>query len=210
MKTSSGDRAELISGIGDDAKQEAARIIEDAKKTVSDKQMSKEMQINSIKKDTDKKIEQQLAFIEKNKLSAISVEQKRIELKVREKIVSNVTGKVKAKIAEKAEDPSYPEILKGWVLEAAIGLGEEEAIINGSPKELKIMTDSFIGDAAKKYNALTGRNVILKKAEKNPLFAQGIVLSSKDNRTAFNNQVPTRLMRYQTEVMKMIYKEFFA
>jgi vacuolar-type H+-ATPase subunit E/Vma4 len=210
MKTSSGDRAELISGIGDDAKQEAARIIEDAKKTVSDKQMSKEMQINSIKKDTDKKIEQQLAFIEKNKLSAISVEQKRIELKVREKIVSNVTGKVKAKIAEKADDPSYPDILKGWILEAAIGLGEEEAIINGSPKELKIMTDSFIGDVAKKYNALTGRNVILKKAEKNPLFAQGIVLSSKDNRTAFNNQVPTRLMRYQTEVMKMIYKEFFA
>ncbi|MCL2481110.1 MAG: V-type proton ATPase subunit E [Spirochaetaceae bacterium] len=210
MKTSSGDRAELISGIGNDAKQEAARIIEDAKKTVSDKQMSKEMQINSIKKDTDKKIDQQLAFIEKNKLSAISVERKRIELKVREKIVSNVTNKIKEKIAEKAEGSSYPEMLKGWILEAAIGLGEEDAVVNGSPKELEIMTESFLRETEKKYSALTGRNVSLKKAEKNPLFAQGIVLSSKDNRTAFNNQVPTRLMRYQPEIMKMIYKEFFA
>ncbi|MCL2705345.1 MAG: V-type proton ATPase subunit E [Spirochaetaceae bacterium] len=210
MKTSSGDRAELISGIGNDAKQEAARIIEDAKRTASDKQMSKEMQMNSIKKDTDKKIEQQLASIEKNKLSAISVERKRIELKVREKIVSNVTSKIKEKIAEKAEESSYPEMLKGWILEAAIGLGEEEAVINGSPKELEIMTDSFLRETEKKYNALTGRSVSFKRAEKNPLFAQGIVLSSKNNRTAFNNQVPTRLMRCQTEIMKMIYKEFFA
>jgi len=210
MKTSSGDRAELISGIENDAKQEAARILEDVKKTVSDKQLSKEMQIKSIKRDVDKKIEQQLEFIEKNKVSAISVECKRIELKVREKIVSNVSNKIKEKIAEKADSPSYPEILRGWILEAAIGLGEEEAVINGSPKELKIITDSFLRETEKKYNALTGRNVTLKKTEKNPLFAQGIVLSSKDNRTAFNNQVPTRLMRYQSDIMKMIYKEFFA
>ena len=210
MITSSGDKAELISGIENDAKQEASRILEDAKKTVSDKQLSKEMQANSIKRDTDKKIDQQVSVIEKNKLSAISVESKRIELKVREKIVTNITNKVKEKIAEKAESPSYPEILRGWILEAAIGLGEEEAVINGSQKELKIMTDSFLRETEKKYNALTGRNLSLKRTEKNPLFVQGIILLSKDNRTAFNNQVPTRLMRYQSEIMKMIYKEYFA
>ncbi|MCL2791692.1 MAG: V-type proton ATPase subunit E [Spirochaetaceae bacterium] len=210
MKTSSGDRAELISGIEENAKLEAARIIEDAKKTASDKQLSKEMQINSIKRDADKKITQQVAVVEKNNLSAISVEQKRIELKVREKIVTNVTNKIKEKIAKKADDPSYPEIVKGWIVEAAIGLGVDAAVINGSPKELKVMTDSFLKETEKKYNAITGRNISLKKTEKNPLFAQGIVLSSSDNRMAFNNQVPTRLTRYQTEIMKTIYKEFFA
>lgn len=210
MKTSSDDRVELISGIENDAKQEAARIIEDAKKTASDKQMSKEMQITAIKRDADKKIEQQVSIIEKNNLSAISVECKRIVLKIREKIINNVTDKVKEKIGKKAQDSSYPEIVKGWILEAAIGLGEEEAVINGSPKELEIMTDSFLKETEKKYNALTSGNIRLKKSDKNPLFAQGIVLSSKNNRTAFNNQVPTRLMRYQNEIRKIIYKEYFA
>jgi len=210
MKTSSDDRVELISGIENDAKQEAARIIEDAKKTAADKQMSKEMQITAIKRDADKKIEQQVSIIEKNNLSAISVECKRIVLKIREKIINNVTDKVKEKIGKKAQDSSYPEIVKGWILEAAIGLGEEEAVINGSPKELEIMTDSFLKETEKKYNALTSGNIRLKKSDKNPLFAQGIVLSSKNNRTAFNNQVPTRLMRYQNEIRKIIYKEYFA
>jgi len=72
------------------------------------------------------------------------------------------------------------------------------------------MTDSFLKETEKKYNALTGGNIRLKKTDKNPLFAQGIVLSSTDNRTAFNNQVPTRLMRYQTQIRKIIYKEYFA
>ena len=210
MKTSSDDRVELISGIENDARQEAARIIEDAKKTASDKQMSKEMQITAIKRDTDKKIEQQVSTIEKNNLSAISVEQKRIVLKIREKIINNVTDKVKEIIGEKAKDSSYPQIIGSWILEAAIGLGEEEVVINGSPKELEVVTDSFLRETEKKYNVLTGGNIRLKKTDKNPLFAQGIVLSSKDNRTAFNNQVPTRLMRYQSEIRKIIYKEFFA
>lgn len=210
MKTSSDDRVELISGIENDAKQEAQRIIEDAKKTASDKQLSKEMQLNAIKRDADKKIEQQVVVIEKNTLSAISVEKKRIVLKIREKIINNVTDRVREMISAKVNDTSYPEIVKSWILEAAIGLGEQEAVINGSPNELKIMTDSFLRDTEKKYNALTGGNIRLIKSDKNPLFAQGIVLSSKDNRTAFNNQVPTRLMRYQTEIRKIIYKEFFA
>ncbi len=150
MKTSSDDRVELISGIENDAKQEAQRIIEDAKKTASDKQLSKEMQLNAIKRDADKKIEQQVVVIEKNTLSAISVEKKRIVLKIREKIINNVTDRVREMISAKVNDTSYPEIVKSWILEAAIGLGEQEAVINGSPNELKIMTDSFLRDTEKK------------------------------------------------------------
>jgi vacuolar-type H+-ATPase subunit E/Vma4 len=210
MKTSTEDRVELISGIENAAKQEADRIVEDAKKIAADKLMSKEMQVNAVKRDMNKKIEQQVSAIEKNNLSAISVERKRIVLKAREKIINNVTDKVREKIALKANDSSYKEILKGWILEAVIGLGEEEAVINGSPKELEIMTDSFLKETEKKYNALTGGNISLKRTDKSPLFAQGIVWASKNNRTAFNNQVPTRLMRYHTKIMKTIHKEFFA
>ncbi|MCP5515537.1 MAG: hypothetical protein H7A26_08740 [Spirochaetales bacterium] len=210
MKTSSDDRSELISGITLDAKQEAKLIIEDAEKTAADKQMSKEMQIKSIDRDTAKKIEQQVSVIEKNSASAISVEKKRVVLKIREKVINNVVEKVRDIIGEIGKSKDYPEILRGWILDAAIGLGEEEAVINGSAKELEILSDSFLRETEKRYFDLTGGRIHLVKSDKNPLFAQGVVLTSMNSKTAFNNQVPTRLLRYQAEMRKTIHKEFFA
>lgn len=210
MKTSTEDRSELISGIRKDAMQEAERIVADAEKTAADKKLAKEMQLSAIERDAAKKIEQQTAVIEKNNVSAISVERKRIALKIRERIINNVIDRVREKIRDRMGKPDYPEIVRGWILEAAIGLGEPEAVAGGSARELEIMTDAFLRDTEKKYNQLTGGRVCLVKSGKDPLFAQGVVLSSVNNKTAFNNQVPTRLLRYQAEIRKAIYREFFS
>ncbi|MDX9800028.1 MAG: V-type ATP synthase subunit E family protein [Spirochaetia bacterium] len=210
MKTSSDDRSELITGITLDAKQEAKKIIEDAELIASDKKMSKEMQLKSIERDTAKKIEQQVSIMEKNSASAISVEKKRVVLKIREKVINNVIEKVREIIGEIGESKDYPEILRGWILEAAIGLDEEEAVVNGSVKDLEIMNETFLRETEKRYFDLTGGKIHLVKSEKNPLFAQGVVLTSRNNKTAFNNQVPTRLLRYQAEMRKTIHKEFFV
>ncbi len=210
MKASSEDRSELIAGIKKDAEEEAKRIIEDAERTASDKIQAKEMQIKSIERDTKKKIDQQVSAIEKNSISSIKVEQKRIALQIREKIISTVIDKVREKIRDKTETDEYKDILKGWILEAAVGLGEEEVEINGSKTELTVMTDSYIRDVEKKYNDLTGGKITIRKSDKNPLFAHGIVLTSLNHKTAFNNQVPTRLLRYQSDMRKTIHNEFFA
>ena len=210
MKTSSEDRSELIAGIKRDAEAEAKRIIEDAERTASDKMQAKEMQIKSIERDAAKKIDQQVNVIEKNSISSIKVEKKRIALQIREKLINTVIDKVREKIRVKAETDAYADILKGWILEAAVGLGENEVEVNGSKRELEIMTDSYIKDVEKKYHDLTGGKISIKKSDANPLFAQGIVLTSLNHKTAFNNQVPTRLLRYQSEMRKTIHSEFFA
>ncbi len=210
MKTSSEDRSELIAGIRRDAEAEAKRIIEDAERTASDKMQAKEMQVKSIEREAARKIDQQINIIEKNSISSIKVEKKRIALQIREKLINSVIDKVRVKVREKADTEAYREILKGWILEAAVGLGEEEVEINGSAGELKIMTESYIKDVEKQYHDLTGGKIRIMKSEKNPLFAQGIVLTSLNHKTAFNNQVPTRLLRYQSEMRKTIHGEFFT
>ncbi len=60
----------------------------------------------------------------------------------------------------------------------------------------------------KKYHDLTGGKISIKKSDENPLFAQGIVLTSINHKTAFNNQVPTRLLRYQSEMRKLFTANF--
>jgi len=199
MKSSSEDRSELIAGIKRDAESEAERIIKDAERTASDKLQAKEMQIKSIERDTAKKIELQVSKIEKNSISSIKVEKKRIALQIREKLINSVIDKVREKIRKKADTAEYEKILVGWILEAAVGLGEDEVEINGSVRELEIMTESYIKDVEKQYHDLTGGKIKIKKSEANPLFAQGIVLTSLNHKTAFNNQV-----------RKTIHSEFFA
>ena len=107
------------------------------------------MQIKSIERDTAKKIERQVSIIEKNSISSIKVEKKRIALQIREKLINSVIEKVRDKIREKADTAEYEKILIGWILEAAVGLGEDEVEINGSVRELEIMTDSYIKDVEK-------------------------------------------------------------
>ena len=210
MKTSSEDRNELIAGIRKDAEIEAEKIVKDARVTASDKLQAKEMKIKAIEREAIKKIEKQVDIIEKNSVSSIKVEQKRIELKIREKLINNVIEKVAEKIKVESTSNKYKGILQGWLLEASIGLGEEEVEVNGSAVELKIITDSYLKDVEKQYHDLTGGKIKFRKTDKNPLFAQGIVLTSLNHKTSFNNQVPTRLLRYQSEMRKTIYSEFFA
>ena len=171
---------------------------------------AKEMQIKSVERDAAKKIDQQINVIEKNSISSIKVEKKRIALQIREKLINTVIDKVRVKISEKAETDAYKEILKGWILEASVGLGEIEVEVNGSKRELEIMTEDYIKDVEKQYHDLTGGKIKINKSSANPLFAQGIVLTSLNHKTAFNNQVPTRLLRYQSEMRKTIHSEFFA
>jgi vacuolar-type H+-ATPase subunit E/Vma4 len=43
-----------------------------------------------------------------------------------------------------------------------------------------------------------------------PLKSQGVVLTALDGRTAFNNQVKTRLQRSQRQIRTLIYDALFT
>jgi vacuolar-type H+-ATPase subunit E/Vma4 len=43
-----------------------------------------------------------------------------------------------------------------------------------------------------------------------PLKSQGVVLTAADGRTAFNNQVKTRMLRKQREIRMLIYNALFT
>ena len=64
--------------------------------------------------------------------------------------------------------------------------------------------------AAQRAAERTGKPVDLTLSEARPLKSQGVVLTAADGRTAFNNQVRTRMMRKQREIRTLIYNTLFA
>jgi vacuolar-type H+-ATPase subunit E/Vma4 len=203
-------KQKLIAGIKDDAEKEAEKIIKQAETSVTERKQAMERQVNSILIRARAKADEQAALIQKNTKSGIAVEIKRLNLKIMDRMVSSTIEKVKEKTAAMIGKPEYPGILLGWIVEAAIGLNVNEAYVNASLKEIEYINAELLKKAADTLFSLTGKKVMLMKSEESPLLAQGVVLCAKDGKTAFNNQVPTRLLRYQSVVRKMIYNILYG
>jgi vacuolar-type H+-ATPase subunit E/Vma4 len=200
----------LISGIEKDAKQEAEKIIREAEKRAKELTAHTEKQVRSIRKEADEKAKAQSEAATKKVLSGVDIEIKRKTLHMREKIFSEILGRVKEEFVKRIQKPGYKDILLDWVVEAAVGLGAEEAEVSVSKEGKGLVDAQFLKKAEKRAEKISGKKVRLKLSDDSPQSRQGVVLTAADGRTAFNNQVSTRLLRKQREIRDMIYKELFG
>ena len=105
---------------------------------------------------------------------------------------------------------NYRSILIDWLTEAAIGLDAESVIVNATEGEMRMIDDGVLSEVAGRYHDQTGKNVTLKMSDDPPLKSQGIVLTAADGRTAFNNQVKTRMLRYKRQIQTLIHNTLFV
>ncbi len=200
---------ELIKGIENDARNEAQSIIAAAEEIAANRRTSGKLQLDSIMKEAQENAKQRVIEIKRNNGSTIVMETRRLHLKVRDQIINQILKLVKEGLRRMAGTPEYTAVLQDWIMEAAIGLNLDRASVNASEIERDRIDGQTLKRAEKELKALTGREIRLEIASEPPLPGQGIVLTSPDKRIAFNNQVATRLLRYQSEIRKMISRELF-
>ncbi len=200
----------LISGIEKDAKKEAERIIKEAEKRAAELNMYTEKQVDSIIKEADEKAKAQSEAITKKVLSGVDIEVRRKLLYMKEKIFSEILGRVKEEFRKLIKEPDYRDVLLDWIVEAAVGLGAEEAEVRVSEDEMGLIDVQLLKKAEKQVKKFSGKNIKLNISDSSSGTQQGIVLTAADSRTAFNNQVSTRLLRKQREIRNIIYRELFG
>jgi vacuolar-type H+-ATPase subunit E/Vma4 len=203
-------KKKLIHGIRDDAKKESERILADAEKYITERHTAGEQRIDRIMEEAKKKAEEQVNAVKRNIDATIAVEKRRIELRIRDRIIQEALEKVKKVLFEMIGSPNYRKILMDWIVEAAIGLNAAGAEVNASVKEKELIDDSLLGKAEEEVKKMTGKKVRLIRSEKEPLLAQGVVLTAENGKIAFNNQVTTRLLRYGTEIQRKIHEALFG
>jgi vacuolar-type H+-ATPase subunit E/Vma4 len=200
------DSQPLLSGIAQDAESEARHIVEEARQAAAERKAAAESQIAGILEEARRKAAGQAENLRRQMVSSAKMEAKRIGLKERERAIQIVLEQARERLARLLESPEYREVLVGWIVEAAIGLGLPEAKVNASVRELELIDEALLGEAETRVLELTGRKVHLIRADGQPLLAQGVVLIGRDGRLQFNNQVTTRLLRLQTKIRKIIYE----
>jgi vacuolar-type H+-ATPase subunit E/Vma4 len=216
--------SDLIAGIRGDAQAEAERLLAEARAAAEERVQAAATQAARILEEARAKAEAQGQSVEAQARSAVRMEDKRTSLKVREEALRQVLRAVRERLAALAGEQggvrgsggagsgaadgrrSYRSVLLGWIVEAAIGLNVPEATVRVSAREQRYLDKELLQEAARRVKELTGREVTLEPAGGDPLVGQGVVLRSADGRLEFNNQVSTRLLRYQSEVRKIVFE----
>jgi vacuolar-type H+-ATPase subunit E/Vma4 len=199
----------LFQGIQEDARLEAERLRREAEKGIQNRKAAAEQQAERILSEAHQRVQDQIEIIRKNTASAIAVETRRQTLRARDQVVRHTLEVVRKEIKQIVDSPEYRDILLGWIVEAVLGLDAVELRVNASLEELSLLDVSLLGEAEQQIETLTGRKVHLEKTREDPLLSQGVVVTEQEGRIAFNNQVQTRLLRYQSEISRMIHEALF-
>ena len=203
-------KAELISGLESDARSEEQQIIKEAEKQAAEKRKYNEKKVETLLNDARSDGQKQADAIKAKSLSGVELELKRHSMSIRSDLIQEIINRVEDKLAIMAEDESYKSILRNWIAEAFIGLGAESALINASEKERTLINDQLLSEVKEIIHKQTQKLTQLKLSDDVPLKFQGVVLTAADGRTAFNNQVKTRISRNQREIRTLIYNALLA
>jgi len=209
MESVEKEKAALILGIETDARAEEEKIIKEAENQAAEKRKYAEKKVESLLNDAREKAEEQAETAGKKIISAAEREVKRCAMRVRGAVMQKIMDRAEKKLSSMTGDENYRSVLVNWITEAAIGLGVESARINASEKERALINDHMLSEIARRIQKQTGRQTSLTLSDAKPLQSQGVVLTAADGRTAFNNQVRTRMLRKQREIRMLIYNTLF-
>ncbi len=206
MEETVDNKLRLVEDIKRDAETEAARIREETGTQAKEREAQVERQIEAIRAEADAAAKVQTDALRKGLKAAFAVELKRITLRSRDQVFKRILDRVEEKLAEHIGGSGYRRVLLGLIVEAVVGLGAERAEVNASPRELALIDEKLLREAEAKVKELILRTVKIEKSQAAPLLLQGIVMSAEDGKTAYNNQIRTRLLRNQSGIRKLMYE----
>ena len=196
------NESRLVSGILKQAESDAEEIIRKAEKTIAEKNNAFDGNIERIQKETDKKISLKLSEIKKRSDSAVESERRKQKLRIREKVNSEVYALFTSQMKELVNTQGYREYLVKLIAEGAIAVNDEQAIVYCSANEE--IDDDMLLSAEKLVKDKTGNMVKLSYTGDKKLSGQGVIVESSNGRIAYNNQVDTRLRRFNEDIKMII------
>ncbi|MBN1685580.1 MAG: hypothetical protein JW852_02950 [Spirochaetales bacterium] len=201
-------RQEIIGGIRSEAEAQAAGIIADARKAAEDQIKAAGRQAVRIKEEAEEKAAKQIAAIEREAATRLTAARRRMKLEMAERVYQHIISRCTEELEKLIGSGRYGKMLEDWIVQAAVGLRAESAVVNCSSAEHEAAA-AVLPKAEERARSITGKQITLTFSDDRPLANQGVMITSADGRTAFNNQVQSRIFRMQTEIRKLVHDRLF-
>ena len=194
----------LVERILQQAEDESRKILTKADKESENKYKILDSKIENIKKETDQKISDKIKEIERQTESTIKTETRRQKLKNLEKLNSMIKKILKDKMRKMIGTDEYNDFIAELIAEGALAVGEDRVFVNFS--SLEKVDDKILAKASDYIKTNTGKDIEIAISGKSRLMDQGIVVESENGRISYNNQIETRLRRFDEDVKGVISK----
>ena len=194
----------LVEGILQDAQAEADTIIAEARAFTERQNNSAEQQIARVSGEAEEKAVEQISHIKKSNEQAIRVEKRRNMLSAQGYLVQMIEDRVRTAFEDAIDTSEYRSILLGWITEACIGLNATEMVVSVSDREKQYLDEEMLHEVEFEVKKHSGFDIHLEREDGNSTAGLGVVVIAADGRTAYNNQLSTRMSRYQSEIRKMV------
>ena len=205
------DAKQIIDGILADAREEAEKVRSEAKSRVEDRRMLLSGRVQRVKDDASSEAKKRIEEINRRTDAEISRAQRRGELARRRDVLAAVQRRARERIFEMGREASdaYRQAMIGWIVEGALGLEGTELTVSVAAGETGLL-DELLEEAQRTAREVGGRDVILTAAGEPHGGSPGVVVSSPDGRTLYDNRVDSRIRRHETEIRRLVYEILFT
>lgn len=206
MNDQDTNKTELIERILADAREEAHKIRDEANRSVEERKSALERRLAQIESDADERVRSEQTRLVKQADSAIALAESRARLETEDRVYRAAYAAARERLREMRSQDDYGEIVRGWIVEAAEGLGADRAIVS-APEADRATAVSVLPEAEQRLRQRTGREVSLEIDVESDPGGQGVVLRDETGRLAFSNLVDDRLRRLHGEAQRIVYDE---
>ena len=205
MSEQANQDTELIRHMLQTAEEEAGSIREEAEKSIADRRRTLEERIVRIRREAEERIAAESERMRVRADATIDLERNRARLRKESRIYRMVGDRVRQAFRERRDEADYGDVLKTWIIEAALGLGAPEATVAASEEDRETVR-RVLPEAERELADAHGAKVKLSPDEEIVVPGQGVMLRNVPPSMAYSNTVDDRLRRYGSEVRALIYR----
>ena len=194
----------LVQQILDQANAKASDILAKAKDSANNILAESEDRAEKESLVEKKSFIARLEAIEQYEASAKRNVDRLAELKAMDSAYNEVITGIRREFEQLSRLPEFKNTLISWIVEGSIGLDKKEAKVAFSSK--CPVDDDMLRVAEQKVFEATGEKIslVLDKLRCRDI---GVVLSSMDGQTSFDNELEVRMRRYQKDIRKIVQEE---
>ncbi len=205
---SRGSEDEIIGKIMSDGEAQAARVRDNARRSVDGEKRKAEAEAGRVRKEILDQVKRKVATLKSKEVAGGHIEAKRILLKAREEAISRVFDKIVQELGKLHQDgPRYRQALVNLAAEAVRAIGEAEVTLALGREDEALAGKDLVSDIAGRLESEGIAGVKIDVVVDPGVGSGGCVARSKDARVIFDNTFKRRLERMRPSLRSTIVSE---
>lgn len=195
----SGDIRALEQAIMQDARQEADRMLNEARERAENTRAEARAEANDERDTILERARREAQVLREQAVASAHIEAQKLRLRRREQLLQRPFDQARRRLRSLTERSDYGEIARDLVRDAVGHLDTDNALVRTDAETRKVLTDHVLADLSSELG------VYLRASD--PLdHGTGVVVETPDGHRRYDNTLETRLARMRDALRTSVYR----